>query len=582
MALTLVGLSSSLHFQRIDHGSEINFHKRNNNIMSYKTKQPIVMIKNNNPHDQNHPTTTDHRISKACSRHDFEKLIKETKQVLSKMGSDQESLVMIDAVQRLGIEYHFNEEIETILGRHYVHFNNGNNNHDEYRRLYQVSTCFRLLRQQGYYVSADNAFKKFKNSKDGKFKKELTVDIKGLMGLYEASQLNIGSEDLVLDEAGEFSARFLNASIGRLCDREARMVGNTLKHPYHKSLARFMAKDFLKDFSGLKDGWPNMVKELARMDFDMIQTLHQKEVIQVSKWWKDKGLARDLKFARDQPAKWYLWPMATITNPKFSEQRVELTKPVSFIYLIDDIFDVYGSLDQLTLFAKAIERWDFRMVEQLPECMKICFRALDDVINDFSCKVFNQRGFNPVDILRKAWSNLCNAFLVESRWFVSGNLPNAEDYLKNGIISSGVPLALLHLFFLLETDINSTMAANNLLNDSPLIFSSISTIFRLSDDLGSNKDENQTGEDGSYVDCFMKDHNGCSVEMARNNVMRMISNEWKCINRECLISLQQFSPILKDCCVNTARMVPLMYNYDQNNKLPLLEKFMPTMLHKHE
>ncbi|XP_047308926.1 (3S,6E)-nerolidol synthase 1-like [Impatiens glandulifera] len=542
----------------------------------------VCNVNNNNSHGQNnhHHPTTDHRNKRCRSNLHMEKLIKETKQVLDKMTSEHhrdQSLLMIDALQRLGIDYHFHDEIQSILSnRHYVDFNLHGGSYTEYS-LYHASTRFRLLRQQGFNVSSYDAFKKFKNNKDGSFKKELILDIKGLMGLYEASQMNMGSEDLVLDEAEEFSARFLNASMSSLYDhREIRLVGNTLKHPYHKSLSRFMANDFLKDFNGFNGSWENMVKELARLDFDMIQTLHQKEVFQVSKWWNDKGLAKELKFARDEPAKWYLWSMATITNPKFSDQRVELTKAVSFIYLIDDIFDVYGSLDQLTLFAKAIERWDFRMVEQLPECMKICFRALDDVTNEFSCKVFNQKGFNPVDILRKAWSNLCNAFLVESRWFASGNLPNAENYLKNGIISSGVPLALLHLFFLLETDINSTMAANNLLNDCPLIFS-ISTILRLSDDLGSNKDENQTGEDGSYVDCFMKDRNGCSVEMARNNVMRMISDEWKRINRECLISSKRFSPIFTKSCVNFARMVPLMYSYDQNHNLPLLEKFKRTM-----
>ncbi|XP_047309488.1 (3S,6E)-nerolidol synthase 1-like [Impatiens glandulifera] len=489
----------------------------------------VCNVNNNNSHGQNHHhhhPTTYHR-NKACrSNIHMEKLIKETKQVLYKMTSEDQrdqSLVMIDALQRLGIDYHFHDEIQSILSNH-------------------------------------DAFKEFKNNKDGSFKKELIVDIKGLMGLYEASQLNMGWEDSVLDEAEEFSSRFLKSWMPNLYDhREVRLVENTLKYPYHKSLARFMANDFLKDFNGFKGSWENIVTELARLDSDMIQTLHQKEVVQVSKWWNDKGLARELNFARDQPAKWYLWSMAAITDPKFSEERVELTKAISFIYLIDDIFDVYGSLDQLTLFAKAIERWDFRMVEQLPECMKICFRALDEVTNEFSKKVMNQRGFNPVHIIRKSWSSLCNAFLIESRWFASGNLPNAEDYLKNGIISSGMPLTLLHMFFLLETNINSTMAANDMLNDSPLIFSSISTILRLSDDLGCNKDENQDGEDGSYVDCIMKDQKGCSEEMVRNRVMMMISDEWKRINRECLIYSQHFSPIFMKSCVNFARMIDNYY-----------------------
>jgi len=49
--------------------------------------------------------------------------------------------------------------------------------------------------------------------------------------------------------------------------------------------------------------------------------------------------------------------MACFTNPCLSEQRIELTKFISLIYIVDDIFDVYGTLDQITLFIDAIIRF---------------------------------------------------------------------------------------------------------------------------------------------------------------------------------------------------------------------------------
>jgi len=58
-----------------------------------------------------------------------------------------------------------------------------------------------------------------------------------------------------------------------------------------------------------------------------------------------------------EPLIWYLWPMACFTDPRFSDQRIELTKSISLIYIIDDIFDVYGTLDQLTLFRDAVNRY---------------------------------------------------------------------------------------------------------------------------------------------------------------------------------------------------------------------------------
>lgn len=74
-------------------------------------------------------------------------------------------------------------------------------------------------------------------------------------------------------------------------------------------------------------------------------------------WWKDLGLAKELKLARDQPLKWHMWPIAMLTDPSLSEERIELTKPISLIYIIDDIFDVNGTIDELTLFTEAVNRY---------------------------------------------------------------------------------------------------------------------------------------------------------------------------------------------------------------------------------
>jgi (3S)-linalool synthase len=74
-------------------------------------------------------------------------------------------------------------------------------------------------------------------------------------------------------------------------------------------------------------------------------------------WWKDLGLAKELKFARDQPLKWHMWSMSVLIDPNLSEQRVELTKPISLVYIIDDIFDLYGTLNDLSIFTEAVNEY---------------------------------------------------------------------------------------------------------------------------------------------------------------------------------------------------------------------------------
>ena len=81
------------------------------------------------------------------------------------------------------------------------------------------------------------------------------------------------------------------------------------------------------------------------------------------------------------------------------------------------------------------------------------------------------------------WASLCNAFLVEAQWFASGHSPKSEEYLKNGVISSGVNVVLVHIFFLLGQDI--TRETTDLIDSIPDIIFSSATILRLWDDLGS-------------------------------------------------------------------------------------------------
>lgn len=124
-------------------------------------------------------------------------------------------------------------------------------------------------------------FDSFKDD-EGNFKQELSSDIKGLMELYEASQLSIEGED-ILDEAGEYSHQLLNSYVTCLgYTQERALVEYTLKHPHHKSLPKLLAKDFIsRNFRGA-NGWMNELQELAKFDFEMIQSQHQQEILQIS------------------------------------------------------------------------------------------------------------------------------------------------------------------------------------------------------------------------------------------------------------------------------------------------------------
>lgn len=69
----------------------------------------------------------------------------------SKAGNPLKTLELVDDLQRLGISYHFEDEIRHVLEKIY---NDYYKTHDKWNTmdLNLKSLCFRLLRQHGYQV----------------------------------------------------------------------------------------------------------------------------------------------------------------------------------------------------------------------------------------------------------------------------------------------------------------------------------------------------------------------------------------------------------------------------------------------
>ncbi|KAL8500187.1 hypothetical protein ACS0TY_019972 [Phlomoides rotata] len=395
---------------------------------------------------------------------------------------------------------------------------------------------------------ADEYFMGFKGEDDEfKSKDGVINDTKGVLALYEASHLSMEGED-ILHEAAVFSSQHLNAYLISLEDAEhAVMVKNFLQNPQHKMLVRFTPEN-IPHFLDVGNTWRNLVEKLAFFESALLEPIHKHEILQVVKWWKDLGLSNEMKSSRDQPQKWHMWSMAVLRDPTWSRHRILLSKPNSLVYAVDDIFDLHGTIPQLTLFTQVINRWDICGVEELPNYMRMCFMAIQDTTDEISRMVSQEFGWEPAEILRNEWRNLFNAFLKEAKWFTSGELPNTKEYLENGVISSGVPMSSNIQFW--------------------------SEIFKST---GNRHDEEQEGYDGSYVECYMKEEKVDSLEAAREHVMGMVSNTWEKLNKHALSSTTPFSVSFREACLNAERMVPAIYNYDNNHRLPLLEQHVKTM-----
>ena len=81
---------------------------------------------------------------------------------------------------------------------------------------------------------------------------------------------------------------------------------------------------------------------------------------------------------------------------------------------------------------------------------------------------------------------MIEGFMLEAKWLNSGEVPNLEDYIENGVTTAGSYMALVHIFFLIGQGVTEDNV-KLLINPYPKLFSSAGRILRLWDDLGTAK-----------------------------------------------------------------------------------------------
>jgi (3S)-linalool synthase len=85
------------------------------------------------------------------------------------------------------------------------------------------------------------------------------------------------------------------------------------------------------------------------------------------------------------------------------------------------------------------------------------------------------------------------------------------------------------------------------------------------------KDEAQEGLDGSYKDLYLKENPRGDAEQ---HMLQIIEGEWEELNRECLSKTNSsLSPSFIGASLNFARMVSVMYAYNSEKRLPVLEDY---------
>ncbi|KAK8464043.1 hypothetical protein PHAVU_011G107933 [Phaseolus vulgaris] len=488
----------------------------------------------------------------------YEDRAQQLQEEVRKMVKDENSdmwlkLELINDVKRLGLSYHYDKEIgETLLRFHSSARFSATIVH---RSLHETALCFRLMREYGYDVSADT-FERFKEQ-NGESKASLMGDVKGVLSLYEASFLGYEGEQ-ILDDARAFSSFHLRSALneGRSNNMVLEEVNHALELPLHHRTQRLEARWYIEHYAKKRDS-NRVLLEAAKLDFNILQSTLQNDFQEVSRWWKGMGLASKLSFSRDRLMECFFWAVGMIFEPQLSDLRKGLTKVSCLITTIDDVYDVYGTLEELELFTAAVESWDVKAIQVLPDYMKICFLALYNTVNEFAYDALKEQGQDILPYLTKAWSDMLKAFLQEAKWSRDRHMPRFNDYLNNARISNSGIVMLTHVYFLQNHRI--TEEALESLDSYHSLLQNISIVFRLYNDLVTSKAELERGEAASSIPCYMRE-SGASEEGAYKHIFSLLNETWKKMNKD-RVSQSPFPKAFVETAINLARNSHCFYQF---------------------
>eukprot|EP01018_Ginkgo_biloba_P004093 Gb_39995 [translate_table: standard] len=465
-----------------------------------------------------------------------------------------ERLLAVDTVERLGIDRHFELEIKQALDYVHRYWNErgiGCGKDNSLPDLEITALGFRLLRLHRYNVSPV-VFENFKDER-GQFvcpPGQANREITSMLSLYRASELAFPGEN-VMDEARIFTTKYLRGALPNISDwNRNQCLGQEIKYalenPWQKTVSRYEAKRYCqiyqpdyhvllrKNIYKMPRVYNDKYLELAKLDFNIVHSDLLEEMKNVTRWFKDSGLPQ-FTFARERPLEFFFLIAAGTFEPQYAACRLAFTKVACLQTVLDDMYDTYGTLDELKLFTEAVRRWDLSFVETLPDYMKLCYKVFYDIVHEVAWESEKAQGRELLGFFREAWEDYLGGYMEEAEWLAAEHVPTLEEYIRNGITSIGQRVLLLSGVFLMGQLLPENILQQVDLPGHPDKLIELNCIIsRLSDDTKTFQAEKARGELASSIECYMKDHRGSTEEEALNHLYAILDPAIKELTRQFL------------------------------------------------
>ncbi|CAL1399989.1 unnamed protein product [Linum trigynum] len=447
-------------------------------------------------------------------------------------------LYMVDNLVKLGIQQYFRREITLILDHVYKYWIQ--RDEELFSDIGCLAKGFRLLRLNGYHVSSE-VFEGL-DRKEDYFKSVLTPYKSNdtILELYKASLTTLLPSEPILDGIKDWTSSYLRQTSlsPKESDQDQRLaqeVEYALRFPY-ASLERIENRlsietaevynhvKLLKTSYSLSNAGNKDWLEFAVDDFNKCQSLQRKELEVLERWVKEYRI-EELKFARQKVAYGFFAAAAILFSLEHAEARSSWAKNTVLVTLVDDLFDVGGSEEELLNFIDLVKAWHgHESIGFCSEKVEIIFKAVYDATNEYIAKASLVQGRCVKHHFMDMWLVLLDCMWQE---YVRGRdkiIPTMEEYIATGYVSVALgPVILVPMYFL-GCNLSEEAMRSKEYDD---LFMNVSVIARLLNDLATIGREIAQGKENSLALGMMQGNGKVTEEKARREIQRMIEKHRK-------------------------------------------------------
>nr|AUZ98428.1 ent-kaurene synthase isoform X2 [Trachyspermum ammi] len=281
-------------------------------------------------------------------------------------------------------------------------------------------------------------------------------------------------------------------------------------------------------------------ERLAVDDFNFCQSIQQEELKLLESWVVDNSLDK-LKFARQKTSYCYFSAAATLFSPELCDARMSWAKNGILTTVVDDFFDVGGSVEELLNLIQLVEEWDLNEESECcSEHVRIIYSALHYTICEIAESALKWQARDVTTHLIEIWLELLNSMLREAEWVRNSYVPKLDEYMANGFISFALGPIVLPTIYLVGLELSENVVQNGELRS---LFKLMSTCGRLLNDIQSFKRESKEGKlnavslhmihtDAATEEDAIREIK-CTINLKRRELLQLVLQEDSVVPRAC-------------------------------------------------